>query len=321
MVTKYGQKISLNAKSFRVFWVAGVNISLLAECTSLIFPQYFLLLATSANFIKLTSLASANLSRTIILNNFSVSQNVSDITNKYSLQQNIAIFIGNVLGFGLSIIIPHTFGYTFSLIGLLAILNLKISINSLKFVKLIDLNFQRTVLICLEYINSGNKKILSPQEMVQREKIIFRKFKGLKFCYCSPEIILKSEKLGYIIRIIDIFKEKNFIVYVKKKKFLGFIGSRKCKIYTFLKVNADNNDIFLAFLLSVKIDLMLYNSKKNPFGLNYKDISAIIEEANIWLDEIDKKFLFNEMKNIGWNMNFSCLEEKFYRYHMLIKSV
>jgi len=191
----------------------------------------------------------------------------------------------------------------------------------LKYVKLSDLNFQRAVMVCLEYINSGNKKLLSPEEVVQREKIIFRKFKGIKFCHCSPEIILKSEKLGYIIRIMDIFKEKKFIVYVKKRNLLQLFGLRKYTIYTFLKVNADNNDIFLAFLLSVKINLMLHESKKKTIGINYKDISAIIEEANLWLDELDKKFIFSEMKYLGWNMNFNNLEEKFYRYHMLIKSV
>lgn len=279
------------------------------------------MLATSANFIKLTSLASANLSRTIILNNYSVSHNVSDITNKYSLQQNIAIFIGNVLGFGLSILIPQTFGYTFTLLSFLAILNMKISLNSLQYIKLNDLNFQRAVLVCLEYINSGNKKIISPEEVVNKEKIFFSQLNGLFFCQSSPEMILKSEKTGYIIRIIDVFKEKNFIVYVKKRKLLGLIGLRKFNIYTFLKVNADNNDIFLAFLLSVKINLMLQETKKSTISINYKDVSGIIENANSWLEELDKKYLFNEMKNSGWNMNFSGMEEKFYRYHMLIKSV
>jgi hypothetical protein len=278
-------------------------------------------LATSANFIKLTSLASANLSRTIILNNYSVSHNVSDITNKYSLQQNIAIFIGNLLGFGLSILIPQTFGYTFSLLSFLAVLNMKISIKSLQYVKLNDLNFQRSVLFCLEYINSGNKKVLSPDEIVNKEKIYFSKLNGLNFCQSSPEIILKSEKTGYIIRIIDIFKDKNFIVYLKKRKLLGLVGLRKFNTYTFLKVNADNNDIFLAFLLSVKINLLLQETKKSSIAINYKDISAITEKANSWLEELDKKNLFNEMKNLGWNMNFSGLEERFYRYHMLIKSV
>lgn len=278
-------------------------------------------MATSANFIKLTSLASANLSRTIILNNYSVSHNVSDITNKYSLQQNIAIFIGNLLGFGLSILIPQTFGYTFSLLSFLAVLNMKISIKSLQYVKLNDLNFQRSVLFCLEYINSGNKKVLSPDEIVNKEKIYFSKLNGLNFCQSSPEIILKSEKTGYIIRIIDIFKDKNFIVYLKKRKLLGLVGLRKFNTYTFLKVNADNNDIFLAFLLSVKINLLLQETKKSSIAINYKDISAITEKANSWLEELDKKNLFNEMKNLGWNMNFSGLEERFYRYHMLIKSV
>lgn len=319
--TKYSQKISLNAKSFRVYWVIGVNLALLIECTSLIMPQYFLLLATTANFIKLISLASANFSRTIILNNFSVSHNVSEITNKFSLQQNISVFIGNLLGFILSISLPQTFPLTFTILSFLAILNIKISYDSLKYIKLTDLNFQRATLLCLEYIKSGNKKILSPQEMLNKEKIFFTKFGAVKFCQISPEIILESQKTGYIIRIIDIFKDKNFIVYVKKRRLLGLIGLRKFTIYTFLKVNAENTDIFIAFLLSVKINLMLQEFKKPTIAMNHKDISAIIEQANMWLEELDKKAIFNDIKNLGWNTNFSSLEEKFYRYHMLIKSV
>lgn len=285
----------------------------------MIFPQYFLILATSANFIKLTSLASANISRTIILNSYTVSHNISDITNRYSLQQNIGIFVGNILGFGISFIIPHTFFYTFSLLTFLAVLNIKVSVNSLKYIKLPELNFQRAIIFCLEYVQSGCKKVICPEEMLNKESILFKGFSNIKFCHSSPEIILNCQKTGYVVRIIDIFKGKNFIIYVKKRKILGLLGLKKFDIYTFLKVNADNNDIFLAFLLSVKINLMLEEQK--ALNVNYKVISNIVEKATIWLDEIDKKHLFNDMKNAGWNLNFNILEEKFYRYHMLIKSV
>lgn len=149
------------------------------------------------------------------------------------------------------------------------------------------------------------------------ESIFFNGYNNIKFCHSSPEIILKCQKTGYIIRLIDIFKGKNYIVYVKKRKISGLLGLRKCDIYTFLKVNADSNDLFLAFLVTVKINMMLQETK--TLRLNYKTITEILEKANAWLEEVDKKFLFNEMKKVGWSLNFNTLEETFYRYHMLIK--
>jgi hypothetical protein len=292
-------------------------LALLIECSSLKYPQFFLFLATTANFIKLTSLSSSNLSRTIILNHFAKQGNISDITNKYSIQQNIAVFTGNLLGFMISFILPHTFTYTFSFITILAILNLHISYKSLKFIELNEFNLQRATIFADEYIRSEGKNILSCSEICQRERVFFKKMKNIKFCRKSPEIILKSEKTGYIIRLIDIFKDKNYIIYVKKRDILGLLGLNKFEIYTFLKINADNDDIFLAFLLSVKIDILLREWKGR---LNYKDVSKIIEKANIWVNEIDEKKLFTEMKKNELNLNFSSLEENFMRYQMLIKS-
>lgn len=223
-----------------------------------------------------------------------------------------------MLGFIISLVIPHTFTYTFSLITCLSVLNLHISYKSLKYIELNEFNFQRAVIFSKEFVFTEGKVKLSPSEICAKEKVFFYTMKNIKFCKISPEIILKSDKTGFIIRLIDIFKDKNYIVYVKKRDILGFFGINRFEVFTFLKVNADNEDIFLAFLLSVKINILL---KEWRGRLSYKDVSKLIEKANLWVDELNEEELFSAMKKSGWNLNFSPLEENFMRYQMLIKSV
>lgn len=315
IATNYGLKIASDAKIFRLYWVFGVSLALCIECSSLIFPQFFLILASSANFLKLTSLSCSNISRTIILNDFARYGNISDITNKYMIHQNISTFIGNVFGFIVSLCLPQTFIHTFGFIFCLSALNIYISYRGLKYIELNEFNFQRAMIFSQEYI-TNKLKILSPSEVCLKEKVFLQKMKNIKFCKVSPEIILNSDKTGYIIRLIDIFKDRKFFIYVKKKGLLRFFGLNRFEIYSFLKINADNNDIFMAFLLSIKINLLLKEKKRLLF---YKDISSIIEEANLWLNEINEEELFSEIKKSGWNSNFNSLEENFSRYQILIK--
>ena len=92
-------------------------------------------------------------------------------------------------------------------------------------------------------------------------------------------------------------------------------------ISTFLRVNADNNDIFWAFLFTVRLNQLIENFKMNSKIISYPEITELIEENINYIDELDKKHLLEKLKNLGWILNFSHLEEKYSRYHLLYKNL
>jgi hypothetical protein len=48
-------------------------------------------------------------------------------------------------------------------------------------------------------------------------------------------------------------------------------------------------------------------------------IIEILKENMLFIEKIEKKSFFDEIKLKGWSSNFSILEEKYCRYHILYK--
>jgi hypothetical protein len=53
--------------------------------------------------------------------------------------------------------------------------------------------------------------------------------------------------------------------------------------------------------------------------LNNNDIIKAIKENLEFIEEINNKEIIEEMRNLGWIINFSILEEKYCRYHIIYK--
>lgn len=272
-------------------------------------PKYFLIIATVSNIFKLTGLSCNAISRITILEHYSKNNNIVDVSNKGGIQHNIALLTGNLLGFGISMIIPmNNFALTFSLLSLLSVLKISLGYKGTRKINFDEFNFQRTCLVTEEYINS--KTILSPLETSAKEKLLFRRYSKLYFCTHSPEMILKLDNNPYVLKLFDIFKDKSYFILI-------FPSHTRYRIYSFLKVNAENNDIFISFLLSIKIySLLKQNKQKN---LTYDDLASLIASSIAYVDCIDKKTLFEKMKLVGWSLNFTHLEQEYSRLHMLFK--
>jgi hypothetical protein len=65
--------------------------------------------------------------------------------------------------------------------------------------------------------------------------------------------------------------------------------------------------------------IKMKNIKNDIFNTNmsYDEILQIIEDNLVLHEEIDRKSLFDKMRNAGWKLNFSNMEEKYTRYHTL----
>jgi hypothetical protein len=289
------------------------------EATTLLFPKYFLLIATTSNIIKLISINGIFFARTAIIENLAKENNIVDLTNKQALQNNISILLGNLIGFAFSFMIPlNSFGSVFTLLSLISIFNCYTAIKSIRYIDFNYLNAQRMCILSEEFLN--NKNFLSPEEVSKRETIRYSKYNNLNFCCRSPENIIKSDNQLYLVQLFNIFREKNFFVIVKKKYSLLKMKTEYI-ISTFLRVNADNNDIFWAFLFSVRLNQLIENFKLQNKKISYPDITELMEENINYIDELDKKHLLEKLKNLGWILNFSHLEEKYSRYHLLYKNL
>ena len=203
--TRIGQKIGTNTENYNFFWILGINLSFLIKRTSLNFPEYILVLAMSANLLKLTSMISSYTFRLKNINK-DYSNNFFDIPFKCGLQESISVLFGSILGFSASLFFTQTFQFSIFLVFSLAITNVFTSLQSLKYLKINDFNFQKAARFCNEFVISKQKKLLSPIEIALKETLIFSEFANIKFCNFSPDILLNSDKNGYIIRIIDMFK-------------------------------------------------------------------------------------------------------------------
>lgn len=230
-----------------------------------------------------------------------------DVSNKYNLQNNIALLTGNLVGLCFSLLLPHSFTPTFLLLLSISCYSMFASYRCIKYIIINEFNFQRLSVFCENYINDG--KLLSPDEISNKERLVYNKYNCISFCTESPEMILKYDNYDYLVKLIDLFRDRNYFVYIHKKKLSGY------KVYTFLRVSADNNDIFFAFLFTIRMKMMLSKNASD------EDILKTMEKNILFTDEIDKKMLFEKMKTLGWALNFNTLEENYVRYHMLFKNI
>jgi hypothetical protein len=237
------------------------------------------------------------------MEHFSIN-NITDLTNKYGLQFNIALLTGNILGLLISLSVTPTFVNTFTIISAATIFSYFMNFRSMRLLVLTEFNFQRLAILCEEYIVSTN--ILTPEEVSKKEKLFYNRFKNIHFCNTSPESIFKNDNHSQSISLIDIFKDRKFFVTYKS-------GITKYKFFTNLSVNADNNDIFFAFLFTIRLVLFYEKTKES--------ILKLFEDSILYIDSLDRKHLLEKMKLVGWNLHFAMLEERYSRYHMLFKNI
>jgi hypothetical protein len=261
----------------------------------------------------LCAFLAGSTSRTAINNHFALQNNITDLTNKLFAQNNFAFIIGNVIGVIISINFSLTFNFAFGSIIFFSTLHLITAHLSVKSITLHGLNLQRAYYLGVEYLNS--KTILDPIVVRNKETLIFRKLNFLHFCNFPLEKIIYTEKnVQYIDSLINLFEEFKFLIYVKYS--YSYTMKRwKYKIYSFLRLDAENSDIFISFIYSIS----LYNKLNEHTNINTDNILNIISENLKTLRTINKTELIKEIKEKGWETDFKLLENKYMRYHVLYK--
>jgi hypothetical protein len=260
---------------------------------------------------------SNSTTRTGIHNHFCKEKNITDLQNKFVAQNNLSFVIGNLVGIGISLMFEFTTYFVFTTIATLSAFHTISSLRSNGQVYLLDFNFIRAYYLCKEIIE--NKTVIDPLSVNKKESSWFLKIKYIHFCNSPFESIFNMEKrIDYMDKLFNIFHEHKFFTYVKAC-YSAFKMKVKYHIYTFLRVDAENNDIFLAFLFTIKLHLELNCPVIGKNDDTNDKIINNIQDNLIYMDTMDKKDIFHQMREKGYDMNFNLLEEKYIRYQILTR--
>ena len=98
---KYSHNVERNLKEWRMKGNLLLSASIMFEICTLISPQNFLIIASTANIckyylqiVKLTSITILGVTRAGIIQHYSMENNVVDITNKSTTQHNLSVLLG-----------------------------------------------------------------------------------------------------------------------------------------------------------------------------------------------------------------------------------
>jgi hypothetical protein len=264
-----------------------------------------------------------------ISNHFCKENNITDLTNKYIAQSNLAFIIGNLTGLFISINLPqpYSFPLIFSVVMGFTLLHILSGYKSVEQVSLNTLNFQRAYLLGNEILETH--KIISPEMILKKESLFFKNDGHIKFCNFPMEYLLKSEKnIKLANNLFDMFKEYPFFCFVKikkhytpKKLFRRRNKSEKMyRIYTYMKLEAENGDILLAFLFTLQLSKFLeLLTKASKTDITEDKIIELIQNTQEQINKINKTQMLHDLRTQGWNTNFHSLETEYMRYHLLIK--
>lgn len=311
-VAKFGVLAEKNVKEYRVISSILLHMVFILELMILINPKYFVLLAGMSTLIKLTAVNMSVISRTGIHLQMAKKNNLIDLSIKHQNQNNIALFIGTVLGYITSIMIKLDFTSGLMILTISNILNILLCKLTYKKLIMNDFNYQRLFIFSKKFLTES--RLLNPIEVSRFERFLFYK-PTIKFCSHSVEFLMKQDR-SLVIRLLKVFDKENFIVYPKHKFNLMTLSlHRKYHIYTFLKLEASNLDILKAFFFTVRLEEVLNFSNK------YTDDELIdyINETKEYLNKILTEKIFLDIDKLDWVYNFYNIQKNWSRYQTHIK--
>lgn len=260
------------------------------------------------------------MTRAGIIQHFTKENNVTDLTNKATAQQNLSILLGkklnysgNLIGLTASLLFSNTFSVTIGIVSIMSTAHLYTGLQSVRSIVSDDLNMQRLFILGKEFIESG--KLLAPSDIYKREGILFDGMGNIKFSVKSFDFILnhsREKDKSLLVKLLNLFREKKFFTF----PFVYFSFSDlsyKYKIYTCLRVDAEALDVLEAFLFTLALNERI-NSGFEEIEL-YEEILTSLQQT----EKLQLKEMMDNIRKIGWTADLSSLEDKYCRYQILYK--
>jgi hypothetical protein len=147
---------------------------MLIEILSPLFPNYFILIASTGNIGKNISWLTSSATRASINKSFIKNDNLGDITGKSGSQTITASLIGTGAGVLISSVIGMSYSYIIATFVVCYSMQLYASVKSVLSVEIKTINYQRGEIIIWEYLKS--RKVLTTREVSKRELIFNFKY-------------------------------------------------------------------------------------------------------------------------------------------------
>ena len=232
------------------------------------------------------------------------------LNNKFTNQVNLCLLSGNILGFGISFIIPPTFVANMVVITSMAAMVAYFAVKSLQTTIFPIMNPQMASILINHYIETG--EILDPTRVNRLEWIVNPYHWNINFGNKTPTMLINDRLQEKIVHLVDIFRDFPFFLHFKRK--FSFVKMRY--VYTinvFLELNANDFDVFCAYFLAIKV------SKQLTTKMTDLEIINIIRDTveNFNLENMTQ--ITSTMESLGWRLEMSNLEKDYNRYWMLIK--
>ena len=308
LLSKLGKTAERNVKEWRAISTNLLYISFFIELSILLVPKYFIYLAATASLFKITFSLLSLVTRTGLFQCITKDDRILvDLVLKFQNQSNVAIFLGNTLGFLATFFIDLDFPLSLSIFSVGTALGIYFTIRSNKDIVISDFNYQRLYYFTKLFLSEG--KIVTPKEVAKYERMFFST-PTIKFCTKSPDYILQQSK-EYVIGLLNLYQQSNFICFAKSE--FSFKKMRfQYVTYVFLRINYTEEDIFKAMLCACKLNEILNDA------LYYKD-SEILKLTKNCLDFTNNSIteeMKTKMKEVSWKLSFSnVIDEKTACYH------
>ena len=304
-ISKYGKTAEKNVKEWRAISLLIVQFAFLIELSILLFPNYFVILAASSCFIKITFNSIAAVCRTGVYLSIAKKDNLVDLTLKHQNQSNVSILIGNALGFLTTYIFSLDFSSTLAIMVVGTIGAFYFTIRANKYLVINHFNLQRIYHLCKFYIREN--KIASPTSVSKCETLLFNK-NTIHFCTLNPNFLTFQDK-NLFLGSLNVFEKENFICF-PKMKFNFKLMKYEYHVYTFLRINYKNIDILKAMMCTVKLEESL--------NTNWNDELKQIKLALEYVNENIKDDIIEKLAVLDWKTDFhKVVPDNLYNYHLV----
>lgn len=164
-------RFDADPKRWRFLASIALEISNCIEIISPFFPNYFLFLASFANFGKNVSALAHSASRAAIHKSFALQENLADLTARTASQNMLAATLGTSFGVASAAWIANDFSMTVNLFGTLSISGLIMTYVSMQYVTINSLSLSRYEYLLHNYFmtNKPSLSILTPKDLRQAE--------------------------------------------------------------------------------------------------------------------------------------------------------
>ena len=265
----YANNFGINVKKWRLFADIINDIALTIELLTPLSNKDYLpyLLSISSLFKALCGIAATS-SRSALSVHFAKNKNVSDISVKEGIQEQLVTLIGMVLGYFLTNLFHDQLYSTFIIFILLTIFHVYANYKAMKCLIFKSINFQRGILLIENFLLSqkeDSSSTLLPSNIAIQEKIFYNQPKWLIFgCKFTD---LKINNINDFKQLKNESSNQNYIICKKLHK-----------IYVFISNKATNLDLLEALYESIqlyhhiekqnkkKIFLILLNNLKRMNG-------------------------------------------------------